>query len=379
MPLSKQRISRMVIMLLAMLFFLSMSGVIWAGLRMVEEVNRKFGPPDASLTTYHKVSYVIQLYFRKGDILRPVDPKGEAREFIVELGETIPSISARLADEGLISNPETFRIYLVYSGLDKGVQAGLYQLSPRMTASEIALALQDATPATVKFVILAGWRLEEIAAALPTSGLSFSADDLLLAATQPGSLILSPELGTLSKLEGYFFPATYNFDRDITATEITSDVVSRFMESLTPDMLDGYARNGLSLEQAVILASIIQKETVIEEELPMIASVFYNRLHQGMRLESDPTVQYALGYQVDGKTWWKNPLDGYDLGFDSPFNTYLHPGLPPTPICNPGLASLRAVAYPAETPYYFFRTACDHSGRHEFAITFDEHLQNNCP
>jgi len=95
-------------------------------------------------------------------------------------------------------------------------------------------------------------------------------------------------------------------------------------------------------------------------------------------LESDPTVQYALGYQNDVGTWWKSPLSGADLGAESPYNTYQIPGLPPTPMDNPDLLSLQAVAFPAETPYYFFRAACDGSGRHNFAITYEEHLNNGC-
>ncbi len=100
----------------------------------------------------------------------------------------------------------------------------------------------------------------------------------------------------------------------------------------------------------------------MDDEKPLIASVFYNRLNDGMRLESDPTVQYALGYQNDLGTWWKSPLSGADLGAESPYNTYQIPGLPPTPMDNPDLLSLQAVAFPAETPYYFFRAACDGPG-----------------
>jgi UPF0755 protein len=98
-----------------------------------------------------------------------------------------------------------------------------------------------------------------------------------------------------------------------------------------------------------------------------------------MKLDSDPTVQYALGYNTAAATWWTNPLSASDLQFDSPYNTYLYPGLPPGPICNPGLSALNAVAYPAQTPYYYFRAACDGSGRHAFAQTYEEHLRNACP
>jgi UPF0755 protein len=113
--------------------------------------------------------------------------------------------------------------------------------------------------------------------------------------------------------------------------------------------------------------------------MPLIASVFLNRLAAGMPLEADSTAQYALGYQEKTHTWWKNPLSLGDLQVDSPYNTYLYGGLPPGPISNPGLNALRAVAFPAQAEYYYFRAACDGSGEHNFAETFEEHLQNACP
>jgi UPF0755 protein len=131
--------------------------------------------------------------------------------------------------------------------------------------------------------------------------------------------------------------------------------------------------------QAVTLASIVQREAVIQDEMPMIASVFLNRLAVNMKLDSDPTVQYALGYQNGRGGWWTNPLSLADLQIDSPYNTYIYTGLPPGPIANPSLEALQYVAQPAQTPYFYFRAACDGSGRHNFAITFNEHLNNACP
>jgi UPF0755 protein len=102
-------------------------------------------------------------------------------------------------------------------------------------------------------------------------------------------------------------------------------------------------------------------------------------MNDGIKLDSDPTVQYAVGYDPTQQTWWVNPLSAADLQTDSPFNTYLYSGLPPGPICNPPLSAIQAVAFPAQTPYYFFRARCDGSGRHLFARTYDEHLSNACP
>jgi len=129
----------------------------------------------------------------------------------------------------------------------------------------------------------------------------------------------------------------------------------------------------------VTLASIVQREAIVVDEQPMIASVFYNRLRKPMKLDSDPTVQYAVGYNQSQKTWWTNPLSVKDLKIDSLYNTYIKVGLPPSPIASPGLSALRAVAYPAQSPYFYFRARCDGSGLHAFSSTYDEHLNNSCP
>jgi UPF0755 protein len=147
---------------------------------------------------------------------------------------------------------------------------------------------------------------------------------------------------------------------------------------MTDEIIQGFAQQNLDLYDGVVLASIVEREAVQDEEMPLIASVFLNRLSANMKLDSDPTVQYSLGYNARQKTWWTNPLSTSDLAVDSPFNTYLYLGLPPGPIANPGLAALRAVAFPAQSPYYYFRADCDGSGRHLFATTFDEHIANGC-
>ncbi len=166
--------------------------------------------------------------------------------------------------------------------------------------------------------------------------------------------------------------------RDLSLQDLIATFLKQWDGAVNADMRQAFERQGLSLEQAVTLASMVQREAVVAEEQPLIASVFYNRLNAGMKLESDPTVQYALGYNDDQGTWWTNPLSLQDLEIQSPYNTYLVVGLPPAPIANPDLSALEAVAYPAQTPYYYFRARCDDSGQHVFAATFEEHLQNSC-
>jgi UPF0755 protein len=229
----------------------------------------------------------------------------------------------------------------------------------------------------VNFVILPGWRMEEIAGSLPTSGLSISPDDFLQAARTS-----YPEYDFLSGVnttEGFLFPDSYIIPRDVTVDALVNGFLRNFTLHLTPELRQGFEKQGLTIYQAVTLASLVERESMKDEEQPMIASVYLNRLRQGMKLDADPTVQYALGYNVLQNSWWTSPLSLIDLQFNSPFNTYLNEGLPPTPIANPGLDALQAVAFPAETNYLYFRAKCDGSGYHEFSETFDEHLANGCP
>jgi UPF0755 protein len=205
--------------------------------------------------------------------------------------------------------------------------------------------------------------MEEIAASLPTSGLPITPEDFLAAAAGH---------------EGFLCPDTYLLPRTLNAEALVAQMTTRFNQILSADLRNGFAAQGLTLSAAVTLASIVQREAVITEEQPLIAGVFLNRLEAGQKLESDPTVQYALGYDPAGQTWWKNPLTYTDLAVDSPFNTYVYGGLPPAPIDNPSLAALQSVAFPAQTDYFYFRARCDGSGLHAFAETFAGHLANAC-
>jgi UPF0755 protein len=179
-------------------------------------------------------------------------------------------------------------------------------------------------------------------------------------------------------LEGFFFPDTYEMTRTLTL-EWVIIVILKNQANLTTDLIGGFKDQGLDIYSAVTLASIVEREAMDDSEMPMIASVFYNRLAKGMKLDSDPTVQYALGFNKVQRTWWTNPLSLEDLNVDSPYNTYKYPGLPPGPIASPGAVALKAVAFPESSPYLYFRAACNGSGRHVFAKTFEEHVANGCP
>jgi UPF0755 protein len=351
----------------------------WGLNSLSRQAVQTFGPPGIELNAVEQMTYSARLFMNEKNLMEPLDLSGQEQTFEVEMGESVNSIAFRLQEMEIIRNSNAFRLYLIYAGLDKSIQAGKYQLSPALNAIQIARRMQDATPSEVTFQILPGWRLDEIAAALPTSGLQFTPESFLKVARRPDASILPAGFPNLKSLEGFILPGEYHLKRDIPLEAFLVTVLQQFDEQVPQDMRDAYKQHGLKLTEAVALASMVQREAMVEDEQPIIASVFYNRLAEGMRLESDPTVQFALGYNKKQATWWTNPLSSDDLQIDSPYNTYLNGGLPPGPICNPGISALRAVAYPAETSYYYFRARCDGSGKHSFAKTYQEHLQNACP
>jgi UPF0755 protein len=325
-----------------------------------------FGPVSPHLSISQRFLLSWNLLQSKNLLTTPADKLGSDISFQINLGESPISVANRLEAEGVIPDARSFRNYLVYAGLDTQIQAGNYSLSPASSTIQIAHSLLDATPSEIPFVVLAGWRVEEIADSLPSSGLKIQPELFLNEVQNRG-------------LEGYLFPGTYTVPRTISTEGLIDILVTAFEAALTPEIKDGFTKQGLTVSDGVKLASIIEREAVIDSEKPLIASVFLNRLAIGMKLESDPTVQYSIGFNQSQATWWTNPISISDLNVHSEYNTYRYSGLPPGPICNPSLESLRAVALPAKTPYYYFRATCDGSGQHNFSETYEEHLQFGCP
>ena len=367
---------RKLIVALLLLFF---SFVCFVGIifYIPSRATQVYGPPAETLSLPQRLQYSALLLWYDQLLTRPLDRSGSEQTFTVDQGESVNSVASHLEEVGLIRSAETFRAYLIYAGLDTSIQAGDYKLSAAMSTIDIARKMQDATPEDVNFVILPGWRMEEIAASLPTSGLSISPDDFLSAARTA-----YPEYDFLAgadATEGFLFPDSYVVPRGVTADVLVNGFLRNFTLRLTPEIRQGFENQGLTIYQAVTIASLVERESMQDEEKPLIASVYLNRLRQGMKLDADPTVQYALGYNILQNSWWTSPLTLVDLQVNSPYNTYLNEGLPPTPIASPGLDSLQAVASPAETNYLYFRARCDGSGYHEFSKTFDEHLAKECP
>jgi len=334
------------------------------------QVEHSYGQASSHLTLGQRYQYALRLFWYDGLLTQPAADSEQF--FTVSEGEPTAAIAQRLQETGVILDSGAFLDYLTYTGLDTSIQAGAYQFAPNLSIVDVARSMQDITPLDVTFVVLPGWRIEEIAASLPTSGLVAEPDAFLLAAR---ATLDYPFLDGAPGNEGFFLPDSYILPRSTDADGLVQALVSNFSLHLIPDLETGFSNQGLTVFQAVTLASMVERESVRTEEMPLIASVFLNRLYAGWKLDSDPTVQYAVGFEGN---WWPNPLSTVDLEINSPFNTYLYPGLPPAPIANPSLEALNAVAFPSITDYYFFRARCDGSGWHNFSVTIEEHIQNGC-
>lgn len=364
----------LILAILLILFFICIFAFIYY---IPARASLLYGAPANHLSISDRIEYSARLLSYGDKLSTPFNSNGIEQKFFIAPAESISSIANRLQESNLISDADIFFDYVVYTGIDITIQAGEFNLSPAQSIMDIAQALQKFSPTDATLVILAGWRMEEIAASLPTSGLVIDPDAFILSASADVPTVLS--FASPISMEGFFYPDTYTIPRETTVNELLEIIGRNFVGHITTDMQNAYTNRGLTLNQAVILASIVEREAIHHEEAPMIASVYLNRLAINMKLDADPTVQYALGYQFDTNSWWKSPLSLDDLQINSAYNTYQNVGLPPTPISNPSLEALMSVAYPESTPYYFFRAACDGSGYHNFSITFEEQIANACP
>ena len=289
-------------------------------------------------------------------------------------GSTTEQIAKQLREAGVIRSTLAFRLRARQSGLDGSFQAGQHVLRRNMSVDEAIQALQKAEVQDRILTLIEGWRREEIAAYLQTQRVLNSGEFLALTASASFEREFLADRPATSTLEGFLFPDTYRIENETTTSQFVESLLDQFSRKIGGGVGNGFQVNGLNTYQAVSLAAIVEREAQVAAERPVIASVFYNRLRIGMPLQADPTVQYALGYQESEGRWWKRALTYDDLKIASPFNTYVNAGLPPGPICNPGLASLQAVSAPATTDYYYFVAVGD--GSHVFSRTLDEHNAN---
>jgi UPF0755 protein len=321
----------------------------------------------------------------------------------VEDGASDSDIADLLFDEGIIGNRLAFQWAVIQAGREGTLQAGTYDLSPSLKPSEIVAALRQEAGPEITVTLQEGWRLEEVVGYLRSTKLTMNMDDFVsLVEDPPADLIRDYDfLADLPKgrtLEGYLYPDTYRLDGNWDARTVLDVLLSTFGERLTNPMRNGIRRQGLSIDEAVTLASIVEREAVLDKERPKIAGVYLNRLQNpdaGTRglLNADPTLQYALASNANrdaapkdwgGIEWWP-PLQVAGRDVELPkrlagFQTYVNPGLPPTPIASPRALSLQAVAR-ADTAsgYYYFVAACPggkRNGSHYFARTYGEQLAN---
>ncbi len=324
----------------------------------------------------------FQLSGREAELDTPISTDETPIRFIVNPGDTPRVIANNLYIDGLIADPDLFVDYVRVTNLDVQLEAGTYFLTRAQSLRQIAAALTDSRSSQIVFTILEGWRIEEIAAAIDANGrFGFTGDEFLSytmrGASIPADFAAFVDLPANASLEGFLYPDTYQLPASVTAEELRDILLDTFTERVTAENLaQAAADQGLSLYEAATLASIIQREAVHPDEHPLISSVYRNRLSIGMKLDADPTVQYAIGF-ANGR-WW-SPLTIADYSnVISPYNTYLNNGLPPSPIANAAITAIRAAIYPQPSDYYFFRARCSGDGYHNFARTFEEHLANAC-
>jgi UPF0755 protein len=307
----------------------------------------------------------------------PISDDPSPVPFTVEVGENAVSVANKLYEQNLIADPDIFRRFLSYNGLDATLEAGDYTLQRNMTMREIAETLQKANFEEVTVTIPEGWRAEEIAELLTRENIMDGT--LFLATVRQGVGVEHPLLADRpagASYEGYLFPDTYRLPIAATPEDLIQRMVENMANKIPANALDLAAGQGYTFYEILTVASIVEREAVVPAERPTIASVYLNRLAQGMYLQADPTVQYAMGYQTDSGVWWKTPvtLEEYSQ-VNSPYNTYMNPGLPPGPIANPGASSITATLQPEPTDYLFFM-GCGGDGAHLFAVDFATHEAN---
>jgi UPF0755 protein len=326
----------------------------------------------------------FNLRLREDELSIPAGDNPRPRPFTVVPGEAARFIAARLAAEGFITDADLFNLYLRVTGMERKIEAGNFMLADAMTMPEIAKSLQNALFEEALVTIPEGMRAEEIAERLSAANV-IEGDRFLAAVRNPRSLTLFDSYDFLQSLpadatlEGYLFPDTYRLPvLAARPEEVIRPFLDNFEQRVGTKSLTGGA-SGLSGRDLITLASIVEREAVQADERPIIAGVYLNRLNNkcadvgGPYLQADPTVQYARG--AVGNWWWKpQSIEEYQF-VQSPYNTYLNPGLPPAPIANPGLSAIEATRDPAQTGYCFF-VATGEDGRHIFVQTLAEQQQN---
>ncbi|MFA6005167.1 MAG: endolytic transglycosylase MltG [Patescibacteria group bacterium] len=295
----------------------------------------------------------VFLWFKEGQL--PVNPTDKTiHSFVIEQGQSMNVIINDLQKQDLIRNRVVFYALIKKLGIERSIQAGEYRLTKAMTATEIAENLTHGTRDTWVTVV-EGLRKEEIAQLFAKSH-NIKELDFILEAQ-----------------EGMLFPDTYLLPSGITAKDVVATLLSNFEQKARPVLRQAGVKN-LNSDEILVLASLIEREAKSYEDRQMVAGILLNRIDDGMPLQVDATVQYALGFDETTNSWWKKDLTFEDLKVNSPYNTYENAGLPPGPICNPGLDAIRAVINETPSDYLYYLT--DEKGVMHYGKTLEEHNQN---
>jgi UPF0755 protein len=331
-------------------------------------------------------------------IFQPVNPAstGTTIPITIAQGETTAQIGDDLQRKGLIRNALAFRVWARIKGLDKQLQAGVYKkLSPNMTTDQIVDQLLNAQPDAIQVTIVEGWRIEEIANKLDQAGLAkFNKQDFLKYTENPDQFPNAAKFPIFKSvppghsMEGFLFPDTYQIPVNATTVDVLDQMLQQTEGVVSTNHIDTLAaKHQLTIYQAFILASLVQREIRFTEDAPGVASVYWNRIERPNTdtyslLEADPTVQYARDTDNPPKVYW-GALDdsGGNIDPNSPWNTYTHAGWPPTPICSPGQIALQAAVAPPPTNNYFFLSKKDgHTifaqTRVQFQVDEQQYLNN---
>ena len=296
-----------------------------------------------------------------GDFLLQPARKGEGNQVvIIKEGLSMKQVAEELERREILAGKTLFILWARIMGYGRKIKAGEYELSAGMTPTQILDKLTKGLIMTHPVTLPEGLTRMQIADILSEKGLV--GRRAFLSLTEDDGIVKKYGLSGRN-LEGFLYPDTYQFARGLSPGTVIDVMIRRFLELVAP-LDEAVKQSGMSLEQVITLASIVEKETGLAMERPLIASVFLNRLKRGMRLESDPTVIYGLSA-------FNGNLTRKDLHRPTPYNTYMIRGLPPGPIANPGIAAIKAVLYPAQTKYLYFVSKND--GSHHFSRAFTEH------
>lgn len=309
--------------------------------------------------------------------LQPVGGEQATKHVNIPSGSSVREIGRMLEEQGLIRNAELFGYYVKYKGVGPKLKAGEYQFAAGQTIDALLLAMTEGKTVinAQRFTIPEGWNVEQIADHLAKEGLVDKAE--FLKVVNEGAFPEYPFVASIPKkaerkyrLEGYLFPETYEVKKDATEHEIISKMLAQFQKEWKPEWTDQLNQRKWTVDEAVNLASIVEREVTVDKERTLVAGVYYNRLRDKWPLQADATIQFIFGKQRDRLTY-------DDLKVDNPYNTYMNPGLPPGPIASPGRASLEAVVKPAEHDYFFYVTKKDGTSEHYFSRTLEEHNAND--